>query len=90
MKIGKLFVGLSWCNGKKDEAVVMSWSRKCGYWRWAIWWRKPKTAFCIPAFGPSMASGTKYHVGHGSFGAWARLPLIGSLSISGQPRYPGE
>lgn len=90
MKVGKLFLGLDWCNGKKQEAVILSWARKCGYWRWAIWWRKPAKLFCFPSFGPSMACGKRYKVGSGSFGAWLRLPLIGSLSISGQPPYPGS
>lgn len=90
MKIGRLFIGLKWCYGAKDQAVILSWALKCGYWRWAIWWRKPQKWLCMPAFGPSKAVGTKYYVGHGHFGAWAQLPLLGSFSISTQPPYPSQ
>ncbi|OAI84922.1 hypothetical protein [Pseudomonas putida] len=88
MKIGKLFIGLEWCYGAKDQAVILSWALKSGYWRWSIWWRKPQSIFCMPALGPSMAVGTRYYAGGGHFGAWLRLPLVGSLSIQTQPPYP--
>lgn len=86
MRIGKLFLGRSWCNGRRDEAVIASWTRKDGYWRWAIYWHRPDRWLCLPSFGPSMAAGKKYFIG-GHGGAWLELPLCGLWSISIQPRY---
>lgn len=88
MKIGRLFIGRHWCNPRKSEAVIASWTAPSGYWRWSIYWKPPRRLFCWPSINPSFGSGTIYSPGRGHFGAWSELPLVGVLSISIQPPYP--
>lgn len=92
MKIGRLRIGRERTN-ETGKYVIASWAYVTGYWRWHIRWTPPTTlrsAFRRPRCGPSMASGTMLRTGRGwnmgHWGAWADLPIVGALSISGQPR----
>ena len=86
MKIGRLRIGKTPTN-EENNYTLAAWQHKCGYWRWAIWWR-PATLGMKLGFGPSAAVGTRYWLGRGSghFAAWATVPMLGALSFSTQPK----
>jgi hypothetical protein len=70
--------------------VIASWIYVTGYWRWAIYWTPPtslRNAFRWPRGGPGMDGGKRLSV-CGNWSAWADLPIVGALSIRGQPALP--
>lgn len=89
MKIGRLFIGLKKCSDP-GEYVIADWSLLNGYWRWAIFLRKPNAhirSFKFPWFGPSYDSGKIYWASKGSFGAWLKIPYVCGLGINTQPKW---
>lgn len=86
MKIGRLRIGKQLCSDHRSYSIA-SWQYVTGYWRWCLYWWPADKSDLVLKFGPSFASGTRYHGGIGHFGCWLRLPR-GMLSFSTQPPFP--
>jgi len=84
VKIGRLQIGKKATN-EENNYTLASWQHKCGYWRWAIWWR-PAAPGTKLRFGPNADCGKRYWLGRGSghFAAWATVPMLGAFSFSTQ------